>query len=117
MAEHRSRVVHPARAGRSPALPTFTDVGTPRPTPISVLVRGTPVKIQRLGAMASLALVGSLALAGCGSDNNSGDSAASGDSSASASSSSDCFDGTLNAEGSSAQKNAFEEVSAAFSEK
>jgi len=75
------------------------------------------VKIQRLGAMASLALVGSLALAGCGSDDNSGASAASGDSSASASSSSDCFDGTLNAEGSSAQKNAFEEVSAAFSEK
>jgi phosphate transport system substrate-binding protein len=67
--------------------------------------------------MASLALVGSLALAGCGSDNNSGDSAASGDSSASTSSSTDCFDGTLNAEGSSAQKNAFEEVSAAFSEK
>ena len=75
------------------------------------------MKIQRLGAMASLALVGSLALAGCGSDDNSGDTAASGDSTASATANSDCFDGTLNAEGSSAQKNAFEEVGAKFSEK
>ncbi|WP_404385147.1 phosphate ABC transporter substrate-binding protein PstS [Knoellia locipacati] len=73
------------------------------------------MKIQRLGAMASLALVGSIALAGCGSDNNTGDPAASGDTTASASANADCFDGTLNAEGSSAQKNAFEEVGSLFS--
>ena len=82
------------------------------------------MKIQRLGAMASLALVGSIALAGCGSDNNTGTDA--GDSTASstgatgatgAAGSGDCFDGTLNAEGSSAQKNAFEEVGTKFTEK
>jgi phosphate transport system substrate-binding protein len=76
------------------------------------------VKIQRLGAMASLALVGSIALAGCGSDNNTG--TAGGETAAAATgaaSAEDCFDGTLNAEGSSAQKNAFEEVGAKFSAK
>lgn len=76
------------------------------------------MKIQRFGAMASLALVGSIALAGCGSDNNtdsSSDSATTSGAGAS-SASSDCFDGTLNAEGSSAQKNAFEEVASKFSE-
>jgi phosphate transport system substrate-binding protein len=74
------------------------------------------VKIQRLGAMASFALVGSIALAGCGSDNT-GESTSSGSSSSSASAAGDCFDGTLNAEGSSAQKNAFEEVGSKFKEK
>lgn len=73
------------------------------------------MKIQRLGAMASFALVGSIALAGCGSDNNTGDTAAADGTSASASSNVECFDGTLNAEGSSAQKNAFEEVGSLFS--
>lgn len=68
--------------------------------------------------MASLALVGSIALTACGSDNTSGtDSASGAEGTASSSASTDCFEGTLNAEGSSAQKNAFEEVSAAFSEK
>lgn len=76
------------------------------------------MKISRLGAMASLALVGSIALTACGSDNTSGtDSASGAEGTASSSASTDCFEGTLNAEGSSAQKNAFEEVSAAFSEK
>ena len=75
------------------------------------------MKIQRLGAMASLALVGSIALAGCGSDNNTGtDGAAAAEGTASSSASADCFDGTLNAEGSSAQKNAFEEVGTLFKE-
>ena len=72
------------------------------------------MKIQRLGAMASLALVGSIALAGCGSDST-GDPASSSDTTASAAAG-DCFDGTLNAEGSSAQKNAFEEVTRKFGE-
>jgi phosphate transport system substrate-binding protein len=69
--------------------------------------------------MASLALVGSIALAGCGSDNNAGgggSASAGGSTGASSSAAADCFDGTLNAEGSSAQKNAFEEASAAYSE-
>lgn len=75
------------------------------------------MKIQRLGAVASLALVGSLALTACGSDNT-GASSSAGDStggaSGGASASAECFDGTLSAEGSSAQKNAFEEVASGF---
>ena len=75
------------------------------------------MKIQRLGQVAALALVGSIALAGCGSDDNA-TTGASGTSSASGSAAAaDCFEGTLNAEGSSAQKNAFEEAAASFSEK
>jgi phosphate transport system substrate-binding protein len=73
------------------------------------------VKIQRLGLVASVALVGSLALTACGSDDNTGgDPAASGSSSSTAAS--DCPEGggTLNAEGSSAQKNAIEEAIATF---
>jgi phosphate transport system substrate-binding protein len=76
------------------------------------------VKISRFGQVAALALVGSIALAGCGSDDNAGASGGSASSgSAAAAAAGDCFEGTLNAEGSSAQKNAFEEAAAAFSEK
>ncbi|HET9022496.1 MAG TPA: phosphate ABC transporter substrate-binding protein PstS [Ornithinibacter sp.] len=73
------------------------------------------MKIQRLGQVAALALVGSIALAGCGSDDNTG--SASSSSATGSAAAADCFDGTLNAEGSSAQKNAFEEAAASFSEK
>lgn len=76
--------------------------------------RHTLVKTLRFGQMAALALVGSIALAGCGSDNNAaGGSTASG--SASGTAKADCFQGTLNAEGSSAQKNAFEQAAASYS--
>ena len=74
------------------------------------------MKIQRIGLLASVALVGSLALSACGSDNNTDPA---GDSSSSTSSAAaDCPDGggTLNAEGSSAQKNAIEEAIASFQE-
>jgi phosphate transport system substrate-binding protein len=70
------------------------------------------VKIQRLGLLASVAVVGSIALTACGSDNNNGTGAAAGGSSSS--SSSDCPTGTLNAEGSSAQKNAIDEAISSF---
>ena len=73
------------------------------------------MKIQRLGQVAALALVGSIALAGCGSDDNTG--AASSSSATGSAASADCFEGTLNAEGSSAQKNAFEEAASSFLEK
>ncbi len=69
------------------------------------------MKIQRFGRLASVAVVSSLALTACGSDDNSRDLAA-GDSS----SSSECPAGTLNAEGSSAQKNAIEEAISGFQE-
>ena len=72
------------------------------------------MKIQRLGQVAALALVGSIALAGCGSDNNTG--SASSSSATGSAASADCFEGTLNAEGSSAQKNAFEEAASSFLE-
>ncbi|MEO5983090.1 MAG: phosphate ABC transporter substrate-binding protein PstS [Pedococcus sp.] len=72
------------------------------------------MKIQRFGLLASVAVVGSLVLTACGSDNNSGADTAAGGSSGS--SSSDCPTGTLNAEGSSAQKNAIEEAIAGFQE-
>ena len=74
------------------------------------------MKIQRLGQVAALALVGSIALAGCGSDDNTAGSASSSSATGSAASA-DCFEGTLNAEGSSAQKNAFEEAASSFLEK
>jgi phosphate transport system substrate-binding protein len=74
------------------------------------------VKIQRFGQLATITLAGSLALSACGSDENttagSGGSTASG----SGSSAAECAEGTLNAEGSSAQKNAIEEAIASFQE-
>ncbi len=72
------------------------------------------MKTLRFGQLASLALVGSIALAGCGSDDNS--TTDSGSSSTASAAAGDCFEGTLNAEGSSAQKNAFEEAAASFNE-
>jgi phosphate transport system substrate-binding protein len=75
------------------------------------------VKFQRLGHVASVALIGSIALAACGSDDNTGTAAAGGSSSSSSSSAVDCPTGTLNAEGSSAQKNAIDEAIASFQEK
>jgi phosphate transport system substrate-binding protein len=75
------------------------------------------VKTQRFGQLAGLALVGSIALAGCGSSNGDSGSGSTGSTGASSSgAAANCFDGTLNGEGSSAQKNAIEEASASFSE-
>ena len=53
----------------------------------------------------TLALTGSLALGACGSDSATGTKATAGSGTGSGA---DCFDGTLKAEGSSAQKNAIE---------
>jgi phosphate transport system substrate-binding protein len=71
------------------------------------------VKIQRLGLVASVALVGSIALTACGSDDNAGTPGSS-DSSSSTTTSACPKGGTLNGEGSSAQKNAIEEAIASF---
>ncbi|MEV0152749.1 phosphate ABC transporter substrate-binding protein PstS [Micromonospora sp. NPDC050686] len=61
------------------------------------------MKLQRQGAIACLALAAVLGLSACGSDNNeSAGPSASG-------SAADCASGTLNAQGSSAQKNAMAE--------
>ncbi len=73
---------------------------------------------KRFGFAAGVALAGSLVLTACGSDNTSGSTgseSASGSASASASKmAATCFTGTLNAEGSSAQKNAIEEAIASY---
>ncbi|MGZ4601705.1 phosphate ABC transporter substrate-binding protein PstS [Oryzihumus sp.] len=70
------------------------------------------MKIQRLGQLTGVALVGTLALTACGSDNNA--SPAAGGSSSGSSSSAACGKGTLNGEGSSAQKNAIEQAISDF---
>ena len=75
------------------------------------------MKTTRLAQVASIAVLGSLTLVGCGSDNTSDDAASGSTSSASASeATAECFSGTVNAEGSSAQKNAIEEAIASFGE-
>jgi phosphate transport system substrate-binding protein len=65
------------------------------------------VKIQRFGRMSAVALVGALALTACGSDNNT--TSASGTAGGGGSTANiDCAAGEVQAEGSSAQKNAIE---------
>ncbi|MFR9776810.1 phosphate ABC transporter substrate-binding protein PstS [Micromonospora sp. MS34] len=69
------------------------------------------MKLQRHGAIACLALSAVLGLSACGSDNNdSGTPSASG-------SAADCATGTINAQGSSAQKNAMGEWIKAYQQK
>jgi phosphate transport system substrate-binding protein len=68
------------------------------------------VKIQsrrRIANVTGVALIGTLALTSCGSDNN---ATATPGASGGASSAADCPSGTLNGEGSSAQKNAIEQA-------
>jgi phosphate transport system substrate-binding protein len=68
------------------------------------------VKIQsrrRIASVTGVALVGTLALTSCGSDNN---ATATPGANGGASSAADCPSGTLNGEGSSAQKNAIEQA-------
>ncbi|MFF5074449.1 phosphate ABC transporter substrate-binding protein PstS [Micromonospora olivasterospora] len=64
------------------------------------------MKLQRHGTIACLALTAVLGLSACGSDNNEPATGASASGSAAAA---DCATGTLNAQGSSAQKNAMDE--------
>jgi phosphate transport system substrate-binding protein len=75
------------------------------------------VSIKRLARLGGVALVGALALTACGSDDNSSTGAGAAGATAGASSAaadSTCGTGTLNAEGSSAQKNAIEEAISSF---
>jgi phosphate transport system substrate-binding protein len=66
----------------------------------------------------ALALTGALALSACGSDNNSGGASgsggAAGGSTGGTSAATNCFTGTLNGEGSTAQKNAIEAAIKSF---
>ncbi|MFC0008108.1 phosphate ABC transporter substrate-binding protein PstS [Micromonospora siamensis] len=74
------------------------------------------MKLQRHGTIACLALAAVLGLSACGSDNNEPASpSASG--SAGATGTEDCGTGTINAQGSSAQKNAMSEWIKAYQQK
>ncbi|MGC4854910.1 phosphate ABC transporter substrate-binding protein PstS [Micromonospora sp. DT4] len=72
------------------------------------------MKLQRYGTIACLALAATLGLSACGSDNNEPTSGASASGSAAAV---DCGTGTVNAQGSSAQKNAMAEWIKAYQQK
>jgi phosphate transport system substrate-binding protein len=73
----------------------------------------TTVKLNRFSRTAVALAAGALLLTACGSDDNT--PAAGGDSTTSAAVTDDaCFSGTLNAEGSSAQQNAIDEVIASY---
>jgi phosphate transport system substrate-binding protein len=69
---------------------------------------------RRLASITGIALIGPFALSGCASDDN---SSAAPKASGATTSAVDCAKGTLNGEGSSAQKNAIEEAIRAFQEK
>ena len=64
------------------------------------------MKLQRLGYVAGIALTATLAVSACGSDNNTPTTTANNGSSAATG---NCGSGTVNAQGSSAQKNAMSE--------
>jgi phosphate transport system substrate-binding protein len=73
------------------------------------------VKLSRSARLGGIVVAGALALAACGSDdNNSSTSAARGGSAGSSSSA--ALSGTLNGEGSTAQKNAIDEATATFAQ-
>jgi phosphate transport system substrate-binding protein len=77
------------------------------------------VKLSRSARLSGMAIAGALALAACGSDNNSSSSSTSGGSAAASgagSSSGAALSGSLNGEGSTAQKNAIDEAIASFSQ-
>ena len=75
------------------------------------------MRTSRVLTAGAVALTGALALSACGSDNNSGGASGSGGAAATGGSSAaaaDCFSGTLNGEGSTAQKNAIEAAIKAY---
>ncbi|MEQ4302557.1 phosphate ABC transporter substrate-binding protein PstS [Plantactinospora sp. B6F1] len=71
------------------------------------------MKLQRHGTIACLALATALAVSACGSDNNEPTEA----SAAGSTPATDCATGTINAQGSSAQKNAVDEWRKAYQQK
>lgn len=68
--------------------------------------RDFPVKFQRYGAVAGVAVAAALALSACGSDNNTTSTSTSSAGSTGGATASSCPSGTLNAAGSTAQANA-----------
>ena len=76
------------------------------------------MKLSRSARLSGMAIAGALALAACGSDNNSSSSSTSGAAAASGSSSTSAaaLTGSLNGEGSTAQKNAIDQAIATFTQ-
>jgi phosphate transport system substrate-binding protein len=75
------------------------------------------MRTSRVLTAGAVALTGALALSACGSDNNSGGAGGSGGAAATGGSSAaaaNCFSGSLNGEGSTAQKNAIEAAIKAY---
>ncbi len=72
------------------------------------------MKTHRLATVSSIALAGALALTACGSDNTTSSSNAGSGGNGGSSAAGECVPGTLNGEGSSAQKNAVTEVARAY---
>lgn len=77
------------------------------------------MKTQRMAAVSSLVLVGVLGMSACGGGSGSGGSTSNtaGGSGSGSAAVGDCYSGNLTAEGSSAQKSAFEDAVNAYSEK
>ena len=75
------------------------------------------MRTSRVLTAGAVALTGALALSACGSDSNTGGASGSGGAAATggwSAAAAACFSGTLNGEGSSAQKNAIEEAIKAY---
>jgi phosphate transport system substrate-binding protein len=104
----------------SPGLPNVLAFDVLRLEGQITLVSANSLRSVRRSAAAVVSVAGLLALSACGSDPESTSSStpgASDSASTSASSGADCPTGTLNAEGSTAQKNAIEEVIAKYNDK
>ena len=81
------------------------------------VLEDTTVKLSRFSRTGAVLAAGAMLLTACGSDNNtstSGSDSSDAGSSAAAPASDSCAPGTLNAEGSSAQQNAIDEVISAY---
>ena len=72
------------------------------------------MKLTRFSSTAVALAAGALLLTACGSDSNGGTGTGDGSTAAAPSGNDACFSGTLNAEGSSAQQNAIDEVIASY---
>src|ERR1035437_4421743 len=106
-----SSIVHLPPSVTSSGLLILISAGTDARRIFPAVERFQIVNIQsrrRIASVTGVALVGTLALAGCGSNNNT--TASSSSSPSGSASTADCGTGTLNGEGSSAQKNAIEQA-------
>ncbi len=78
------------------------------------VLEDTTVKLSRFSRTAGAVAAAALLLAACGSDDNTGAGTGTDSSNVAAPADAACFSGTLNAEGSSAQQNAIDEVIASY---